>query len=304
MTAPTCPQRRALLAAWAGLAAATATRAQTPARGPAAPLPVVLAPFLSPASLLALYRPLREHLERALQRPVEMFTAKDFRSLAEETRRGEHRVVQLPAHLARLATLDWGCQLLAAPAVPVTVVVGVKDGGPVRSAADLRGRSVGMLDPLSLTATVGRRWLEVQGVAAQVRVVPMASVNSALFALDRDEIAAFVAADTQLLTLPPSTPRGERVLASIGDIPGPLWLAGPPLPAHERVALRAALESYLPDPTVAQTAANSRQGPLSETRLRRLDAYAAIARQALVAPVPAAEPTTSPTTAPAVAPKV
>ena len=280
-------QRRQLLAALAGLSAlGAARRVQAQASDAAAPLPIVLAPFLSPASLLAVYRPMREHLERTLQRPVEMLTAKDFRTLAEETQRGEHRVVQLPAHLARLAMLDWGCQLLAAPTVPVTVVVGVKDQGPVRSAADLRGRSVGMLDPLSLTATVGRRWLEVQGVAAQVQVVPLASVNSALYALDRDEIAAFVAADTQLATLPPATPRGERVLASIGDIPGPILLAGPSLPVAERTALRAALESYRPDPARVPTAANSRQGPLSEARLKRLDTYAVIARQALAMAAP------------------
>lgn len=279
-------QRRQLLAALAALATAGCVRAQ--GNGAAAPLPIVLAPFLSAASLLAAYRALREHLERTLQRPVEMLTAKDFRTLAEEARRGEHLVVQLPAHLARLAMLDWGCQLLAAPAVPATVVVGVKDKGPVRSAADLRGRSVGMLDPLSFTATVGRRWLEVQGVAAQVQIVPLASVNSALYALDRDEIAAFVAADTQLAVLPSATPRGERVLATIGDIPGPMMLAGPSLPAAERTALRAALESFMPDASRPATAPNSRQGPLSEARLKSLDAYAAIARQALAAPGPKA----------------
>jgi phosphonate transport system substrate-binding protein len=290
-----CLRRRQLLAALAGLPAlAGTTPVHAQAAGAAAPLSIVLSPFLSPASLLALYRPLREHLERTLQRPVEMFTAKDFRTLAEETRRGEHRVVQLPAHLARLAMLDWGCELLAAPEVPVTVVVGVKDKGPVLTVADLRGRSVGMLDALALTATVGRRWLEVQGLAAQVQVVPLASVNSALFALDRDEIAAFVAADTQLVILPAGTPRGERVLASIGGISGPMLLAGPALPAAERTLLRAALETYRPDPSQAPNSANSRQGPLSEARLKSLDVYAAIARQALAAPA----------TAPASAPKV
>jgi ABC-type phosphate/phosphonate transport system substrate-binding protein len=282
--------RRRQLLAWAAAFGAGPLRAQPAPSDQAPPLSIVLAPFLSPAALLTVYRPLREHLERQLQRPVQMFTAKDFRTLAEETRRGEHGVVQLPAHLARLAMLDWDCELLAAPALPVTVVVAVKDvkgvqdaksGGPVRSAADLRGARVGMLDALSLTATVGRRWLEVQGIAAEVQVLHMASVNSAMFALDRGEIAAVVAADTQLVTLPPGTPRGERVLASIGDIPGPLLMAGPDLPPDERAALRAALQAFMPDPAMAPSAANAKQGPLTEPQLKALDPYAAIARQAL-----------------------
>ena len=286
---PRSPLHRRQLLVCAAVFGASPLRSQPAPSGQALPpLSIVLAPFLSPAALLAVYRPMREHLERRLQRSVQMFTAKDFRTLAEETKRGEHGVVQLPAHLARLAMLDWGFELLAAPALVVTVVVGVKAGGPVHSAANLRGARVGMLDALSLTATVGRRWLEVQGIAAEVQVIHMASVNSAMFALDRDEIAAFVATDTQLATMPPGTPRGERVLASIGDIPGPLLLAGHALPPAERAALRAALEAFTPDPTKVPTAANSKQGPLAELRLKALDAYAAIARQALAAPGPRA----------------
>jgi len=291
MTPRSLLHRRQLLACAALFGASPLCAQPAPSGQPLSPLsslPIVLAPFLSPAALLAVYRPLREHLERQLQRPVQMLTAKDFRTLAEETKRGEHSVVQLPAHLARLAMLDWGCELLAAPLMTVTLVVGVKAGGPVHSAADLRGRRVGMLDALSLTATVGRRWLELQGIAADVQVLQMTSVNSALFALDRDEIAAFIAADTQLAALPPSTPRGERVLARIGDIPGPILLAGPALPAPERKLLRAALASFVPDPSQVPTAANSTQGLLSEARLKALDPYAAIARQALVAPGPRA----------------
>jgi phosphonate transport system substrate-binding protein len=273
------------LLGWSALPVLAAPRDLAPAQATApagrAPLSIVLAPFLSPASLLNVYRPMREHLEKQLQRPVEMFSAKDFRTLAEETRRGEHAVVQLPAHLARLALLEWGCELLAAPTAQVTVLVLVKDAGPVRSAADLRGRSVGTLDPLSLTATVARRWLDTQGLGGQVQLLPMASVNGAMYALDRDEAAAVVAADTQLATLPAATPRGERVLASIGDIPGPLLLAGPSLPRADREALRAALARYAPDASRPVTAANSRQGPLAEAKLQALDAYAAIARQAL-----------------------
>ncbi len=278
-----CHGRLGLLG-WSALSALSMVGGRAAAQGTQAgqaPLSIVLAPFLSPGSLISVYRPLREHLEKHLQRPVEMLSAKDFRTLAEEARRGDHAVVQLPAHLGRLAMLEWGHELLAAPAAPVTVLVLVKDASAVRSAADLRGRSVGTLDPLSLTATVGRRWLDTQGLSGQVQLLSMASVNSAMYALNRDEVAAVVAADTQLATLPAATPRGERVLASIGGMPGPLLLAGPSLPRAEREALRAALACYVPDATRPVSAANSRHSPLPEAQLRALDAYAAIARQAL-----------------------
>jgi len=247
-------------------------------------LNVALAPFLSPAALLAAFAPLRLHLEKALARPVEMVTARDFRSLMEATRRNEHDMVQLPAHLGRLAMLDWGWRMVAAPVETVTVIVVVKERGSVRTSAELRGQPVAMLDPLSLTATVGRRWLELQGLAGAVTVTAMPSINSMLFALDRDEVAAFVCADSQLLGLPASTPRGDRRLAAVTGIPGPLFVARPTLPAPALAALRAAIESFEPDPAKPTMAANALLRPLDEPRLAALDGYVAIARQALNAP--------------------
>jgi phosphonate transport system substrate-binding protein len=253
------------------------------AQGAQAPLNVALAPFLSPAALLAAFNPLRQHLQGTLARPVEMVTARDFRSLMEATRRADHDVVQLPAHLARLAMLDWGWRMLAAPADSVPVIVAVKASGPVRNTADLRGRSVAMLDALSLTGTVGRRWLELQGLGTDTTVQTMPSINSMLFALDRDEVAAFVAADTQLNSLPAATPRGERVLATITGIPGPLFIARPTLPAAELAALRSAIAAFKPDPSRPNTAANAPLRPLDEAHLAALDTYVAMARRALAA---------------------
>lgn len=250
----------------------------------AGPLRIALAPFLSPAALLQAHRPLREHLEQRLQRPVEMVTAKDFRSLAEATRRGEHDVVMLPAHLARLAMLDWHWQQVAGTLQTLDVLVLVREAGPVKTAADLRGRNAGMLDALSLTGTIGRRWLLDQGLADSVTVVDQPSINSALFALDRDEVAMVVAGSTQLHNLPAATPRSARVLASLRDIPGPVYVARPDLPGAELAALRAAMLAFRPDPARETSAANSTPRLLDDPALTRLDDYAETARRALASP--------------------
>jgi phosphonate transport system substrate-binding protein len=267
--------RRALLLALSALVA--------PAVRAAGPLRIALAPFLSPSALLAAHRPLREHLERTLQRPVEMVTAKDFRALMDATRRGDYDVVQLPAHLARLAMVDWRFVQVAGTVQTLDVLVLVKDDGPVRAPADLRGQRVGMLDALSLVSTVGRQWLADQGLTGAVAVLDQPSINSALFALDRGEVAMIIAGRTQLNDLPAATPRGERVLASIGDIPGPVYIARPALPADELAAVRAAMTGFQPDPARPPSAPNSTPRPLGDAALAALDPYAAIARQVLAA---------------------
>jgi len=246
-----------------------------------APLRVALPPFLSPAALLEAYRPLREHLERTLRRPVEMVTAKDFRTLAETARRGDYDMAQMPAHLARLAMTDWRFEQVAGTVEQLDVLVLVKAGGPVLSSTDLRGRSVGLLDALSLTGTVGRKWLQDQRLEDAVTVVTLPSINSGLFALDRGEVAAIVAGSSQLVMQPPGTPRSEKLLATIGGIPGPIYVARPGLGAAELAALRAAMDSFTPDAARPLTAPNSRLRPLAPAQLATLDGYAAIARQVL-----------------------
>lgn len=253
-------------------------RAQTSG---AAPLTITLSPFLSPASLLAAFRPLREHLERTLGRPVEMRTAKDFRSLCESVRLMQQDAAMLPAHLARLAVADWGYRALAATIDSLEVLVLVHRDSPAKTPADLRGGSVAMLDPLALTATVGRQWLQEQGLLDSVTVQTAPSINSALFALDRGDAQAIIAGRTQLFGLSVNTPRTERVLATLRGIPGPIYVARPGLPAADFEALRAAMLSFRHDASREATAANSSLHPVAPALLERLEPLAAIARRTL-----------------------
>lgn len=279
MTTPRPFTRRRSLAAMAALGGA----ALSPLHAAGPPLRVGLVPFMSPTVLLNAFRAVREHLERSLDRPVEMLTSKDFRSLVEATARNEYDMVLLPAHVARLAMVDWRYEPVAGTVDTLHVQVLVKGNGPIKAAAELKGQSAGMLDALSLTATVGIKWLQDQGLAGEVKVLPLPSINSAMFALDRGEVAMVVAGTTQLLLLPASTPRNERVLATIRDIPGPIYVARPGLPADELARLRAAMAAFKPDPVQPVTAPNSVLRAVTAAELAALDPFVAIARNALAA---------------------
>lgn len=278
------PRRRTLQAALA-LAAALAWPAGMRSALAAAdgPLRVGLAPYLSPAALLAAFRPMREHLERTLARPVEMVTAKDFAALIEATRRGDHDLVLVPAHLAALAVADWRFELLATANEAVTVQVLVLASGPIKTVADLRGGKAGMLDAISLTATVGRQWLQEQGLASAVTAVALPSINSAMISLDRGEVQAVVAAASQLSNLPATTPRTERVLATVQDIPGPVYVAHPRLTPAEVAAVRAALLAFRPDPARPVGAANAQMRAVTAAQLASLGPYVVQVRRALAA---------------------
>jgi ABC-type phosphate/phosphonate transport system substrate-binding protein len=271
------PCRRALLALPAGLALPV-VRAQG-----VAPLRLGLAPYLSPAALFATFRPLREHLERVLAQPVEMLTARDFVALAGAVRQREYEIALLPAHMARLAVADWGWLPMARTVATTEVQVLVRADGPVRTSADLRGRRIGMLDLHSLTAAVGVQWLRAQQppLADAVEIAVLPSINSALHALAIDDVAAVVAAASQLLGLPASTPTNHRPLARLSDIPGPWYVARPGVPAETVARWRDALHAFEPDTQRPVTAANARLTPLTVAETERVEAHAAFLRRQL-----------------------
>lgn len=259
--------------------AAQAAPASAPSTGP---LRLGLAPYLSPAALLAAFRPVREHLQVHLGQPVQAYTARDFATLAAAVRAGDYDMALVPAHLARLAVQDWQWQPMAATVQQTAVLLLVRAGSPVRAPQALAGQPVGTLDPLALTTARATAWARAQGLALDL--VPQPSINSALVALERGHLAAVVAAATQLLTLPPDTPRGQVVLAEVGRIPGPQYVARPGVPKATLARWQQALASFQPDPARPPSAANSVLTPLDEDRMAPLDTEAGILRQQLAKP--------------------
>jgi phosphonate transport system substrate-binding protein len=243
------------------------------------PIRLGLVPYLSPAALLATFRPWREQFSASLARPVQSYTARDFHAHVAAIHAAEYDLALVPAHLARLAVRDWGWAPMAATVLSTPVFVVVRGGGPIRAPADLAGQRVGTLDLLSLTAAVAIGWITRQGLAIDVQT--LASINSALVALERDELAAVVMAASQLQGLGPQTPTGQRMLARIGDIPGPQIVARPGLPTATLERWRRALWAFRPDPARPLTAANSPLSPLSDAAMVAVDPYADYLRQQL-----------------------
>jgi hypothetical protein len=152
--------------------------------------------------------------------------------------------------------------------------------------ADLRGRTVGMLNALALTATAGLAWLQRQGLLVEggAQVQHLASIGSALIALQRGELAGVVAADTQLVTLPPEIQHGVRALVALAELPGPLVLAAPGHAAPVVARWRAALEAFEPDPKRPMSVSNARLTAFGAAQLAPLAGYADVARRLLAQP--------------------
>lgn len=240
--------RRQLVAAAAGMLLLAPSTAR------AAPLRLGLVPYLSTRAMISVYQPLRDHLSQSLSRPVQLFTAADFRALAENTRRGDYDLALLPAHMALLAVTDWRFRLVARVALSsdVQLMTLASASTPTPDAADvvarLRGQRIAALDPLSLSALTTLRWLNERELVPErdVEVLYVRSAASAALAVQRGEAFALALTGSQLIELPPELSEPLVRLATVGSIPTLSYVAPSSVSDAELARWRAALLAFSP----------------------------------------------------------
>lgn len=242
-------RRRRLLGLLPALAAPCAARAQARPRM----LRIGLIPYQTPATVLRVFQPLRDHLQDTLQMHVQLFTAADFRALAEGARDGAYDLATLPAHLARIAVLDWGHQVLGRTAGAPTPLLllarkGAVTGGEQRGGlrAALAGAAIATIDPLSLTALELERWLLEQRLqpGRDVVVIHARSIASVLIALDRGDVHFAAVARAHLQQASLEQRAGYDTVATYALAARLIWTAHRALDNAFAAALRSALLSY------------------------------------------------------------
>lgn len=239
-------ERRTLLCrvAWAALGSLGLVRPAAASTSPP-PLRVALVPYLSARAMLTQFEPLREHLEATLVRPVEFYTASSFAALLDSVRTGQQPFTLMPMHLARIAVADWG-HVLALRATRVSRVEMVAPRSlKLADPESLRGRKVAVIDPLSITTLMMRRWLQGQRMEGAVQLVGVPTVSAAAVALGRGEVDAMVAAQGQSLDVPWLTPDVLVVVAVLGEVLSPGFVALRDVPAAERAAFSQAMLAYV-----------------------------------------------------------
>jgi ABC-type phosphate/phosphonate transport system substrate-binding protein len=242
--------------------------------------------------MLGLYQPLRQHLEATLRGPVTLFTAADFRALAENTRSGEYALALLPGHLVRIAVEDWGHALVARNDLLSEIQLIARNGAEPSLPDGLRGRRIAAIDPLSMTALALQQWLERRGltVGRDVAIDYVRSAGSAAIAVQRGDAVAMVGAVGQLRDFGIGESSDLIKVATIELIPTPAFVAHPSVLPDEFAAWQRALLNFVPPAGL--------EGGLSRQRfvagsLRDFDmvvSYSAEARRLLAQPRPPGRP--------------
>jgi phosphonate transport system substrate-binding protein len=130
-----------------------------------------IAPHTSARVILEMYQPLRLHLEKALGMPVEVVTAPDFTEFARRMLHQDYDMAVTTGHQARLAQLDASYTPLQTYSADFRAVALVAGAGSIKTASDLKGKTVLGLSSTSLVTLWGQHWLAKNGVNQPMRYV-------------------------------------------------------------------------------------------------------------------------------------
>lgn len=216
---------------WRAVGALLLVLLNLPAAAEQAVLRVGLQPTNATLSLLKLYHPMREHLERTLGRRVELYTAKSFREFLDAVAAEEFDVLVAAPHFGALA-LDYRYRPLFRYSSELAPVIVLSRGGGIHSGADLRDRKILTADPLTAVSVVAEHWLRVDfdlTAGRDYQLIPASNHLTAIRAVALGDADAAITTPPAIKQVPPD------IRALVDTLPCRLSVPGQFMMAHQRL---------------------------------------------------------------------
>ncbi len=205
-----------------------------------------LLPTNAALSLISLYNPMAMHMQNALGRPVDIFTARSFRVYYDELIREEFDFIVPAPHFGVIA-LDHGYEPLFRYQTELRPMIVLAKGSPIKSAVQLKGRKVLTADRLTAVSVVTERWLEVDfglRVDRDYQLAEASSHTTAIRAVALGEADAAITTPPALIQVPPDVRDAVDVLPCRLSVPQQFAMAHHRLGRKTVERIRAALATF------------------------------------------------------------
>jgi len=205
-----------------------------------------VAPHTSARVILEMYQPLRLHLEKSLQTPVEIITAPDFTEFARRAMAQNYDLAITTGHQARMLETDAKYIPLLTYKADFKSIAIVSVKGGISKAADLRGKNVLGLSPTSLVTLWGQHWLADNGLGS-ISLQYISASDSVAQLVISGEAAAGFASLANFKTLKPDVRSQLRILAESPSMAGRVYVLNQRC-AAKRKLIDAALWAFAATP--------------------------------------------------------
>jgi phosphonate transport system substrate-binding protein len=240
-------------------------------------------PFNSTLALIKTHQPLRQHLQQALGRPVDIYTAADYAAFHRESLAGSYDLLITGPHFGVMC-LDSGYQPLFHYKASLKPIFVVAKGAGLTSHDGLKGKRIGLSNRLSVSSIVGLQWLADKGLVASkdFSVLEKTTHGAAIAGVAVGDLDAALTTYTPLKQVPPDIRAKVTEVATDVSVPHLMTLAHKRLGSAEIDKIRAALHGFQATPEgqafFAQTGYLG-YDPITPADLKPLQPYAAIVKQ-------------------------
>lgn len=250
-----------------------------------APIRIAVVPYLTANVLFKLFQPIREQLERDLNRPVQLYTAPDIRTHVKRILKPDFDAVITAAHMGRMAQLDAGYVPVAGFDSPLRGIVSVHKNSPIQTLKDIKGRSLSINDRLVLVSIVTLHDLESAGVKlGDVKVTSAVTQNSSLLAVAKGDVDAAITAIFTLNQIPEAQRQDIRTIYTTDKLPNVMFLANRRLSDEVVTAMQNSLLGFGKSAAGEQFFSTSGFNgivPLSDAYMKTIDRYVPETRRIL-----------------------
>jgi phosphonate transport system substrate-binding protein len=276
---PTQPARRVALCALALLCGLFTLRPLWAAETP--PLVLGVFPNTTAKQIVETYRPLANALEKTLQRRIEIYSAPDFKTFAERTRKGEYDLLLTAPHLAWLARQDAGYRPLLKYTNPVHGLLVVKTGSPYRDVNALRGRTIAIPDPLAVVVLALQADLAQSGLnnGRDYRTFNADTHANAAMQVVKGSADAAMVGQLPHALFPPDVRNQLHVLLQTPPLSSLTYLTHPRVRAADVQTLRDGLLAFMDTPAGQAFLKKGSFGGFSSLDGNELDAFRPYALQ-------------------------
>ena len=218
----------------------------SPARADLPPLSFGVFPNLSARQVVEIYRPLAQALEKQLKREVVIYSARDFRTFAQRTAKGEYDILLTAPHLAWLARQDAGYRPLLKYATPTHGLLVVRNDSAFHEPESLRGKTLARADALAVTVLATQTELAARGLRAGVdyQLRDAGTHNNAVMQVINKKAEAAALGLHPYLLLAPDLRAQLRVLIESPPVSSLMYLTHPRLRDSEAQAIRKAMLAF------------------------------------------------------------
>ena len=212
----------------------------------AAPLEIGVLPNISARALMAQYQPMREYLERELQRPVQVSTAPNWVAFHQRTMAREYDVVITASHAARLAQLERGYVPLLVYVPGIKGMIAFASSHPIKDIADLRGQTLALSNPQSLISLRGLQWLAENGLQKDrdFQTINTPTDDSVGSVVVRGDAIAAMLSGGEFRAIPEAVKTQLQILTTFAEVPGFVVMASPKLGPSDAQAIKALLLQF------------------------------------------------------------